>query len=665
MIQSVIGKVNKIRLAKSNYLLPIYEAIANSLDSLESVSLRNKKITIQIIRDENQIIINNENSLKPIKGFIVSDNGIGFDSINYKSFNTGDSILKAKKGGKGVGRFSWLKAFEYVSIESKYKEKEKFYHRMFDFVCSESGIEDHSVEESKDEEHYTKITFNSYKTKYKKICPKETKVIANRIIEHFLEYFISDNCPEITLYDEERIILNHYFKNEIKIEIEKDDIKLKESNLRVNFLKIFSSVYKKNQINLTALKRVVKSFDIKNFLPDLSHKIESFEGDFYYVLYVSSEYLDKNVNDLRTDFNIPKNSTPNDIDYKEIICEEDILNSCINLIEIKLTETLKPIRDKKISEIKDYITGIAPQYKFIINNYEDDLINIDPAKIKNKNLLNIELFKVKQKRQLEMNEIINNILEETIPKEDYDDIFNKYSNLITEIGRCDLAEYVTHRKSIIELFEANLYKIDESYSNEEIIHNMLFPMRKTSNNIPLENQNLWMIDERLTFNKFLASDKPFCSQKEILDSSSRLEPDIISYFNNKLVYSDNVETCNTIIIIEFKKPGRESYTDNEDPVKQILNYVRAIQSGKIKIADSRVINCTENTQFYGYIICDPCDKISKFAEDNDLFPTTDNLGFVGYKARKKTWIEIITFDKLLKDAKARNKILFDKLFVKN
>ena len=48
---------------------------------------------------------------KPIRGFIVSDNGEGFHDENIRSFRTLDSEYKAKLGGRGVGRLLWLKAF--------------------------------------------------------------------------------------------------------------------------------------------------------------------------------------------------------------------------------------------------------------------------------------------------------------------------------------------------------------------------------------------------------------------------------------------------------------------------------------------------------------------------------------------------------------------------
>jgi hypothetical protein len=49
-----------------------------------------------------------EDGLAPIEGFIVVDNGIGFDEKNYNSFLTSDSSWKIARGSKGIGRFLWF-----------------------------------------------------------------------------------------------------------------------------------------------------------------------------------------------------------------------------------------------------------------------------------------------------------------------------------------------------------------------------------------------------------------------------------------------------------------------------------------------------------------------------------------------------------------------------
>lgn len=50
------------------------------------------------------------------------------------------------------------------------------------------------------------------------------------------------------------------------------------------------------------------------------------------------------------------------------------------------------------------------------------------------------------------------------------------------------------------------------------------------------------------------------------------------------------------------------------------------------------------------------------AENASLMMTPDREGYFGYNQTRGAYIEVISYDKLVKDAKQRNQILFDKLF---
>jgi len=62
-------------------------------------------------------------------------------------------------------------------------------------------------------------------------------------------------------------------------------------------------------------------------------------------------------------------------------------------------------------------------------------------------------------------------------------------------------------------------------------------------------------------------------------------------------------------------------------------------------------------------MCDLVPQIRKLAENADLAKTPDNMGYFGYNKSLATYVEIISFDKLVQDSKKRNKILFDKLLI--
>lgn len=55
-------------------------------------------------------------------------------------------------------------------------------------------------------------------------------------------------------------------------------------------------------------------------------------------------------------------------------------------------------------------------------------------------------------------------------------------------------------------------------------------------------------------------------------------------------------------------------------------------------------------------------KVEEDAANAGLNRTPDGEGFFGFNAPRGAYIEVISYTKLLKDAKQRNEVLFDKLF---
>src|SRR3546814_11616723 len=82
-----------------------------------------------------------------------------------------------------------------------------------------------------------------------------------------------------------------------------------------------------------------------------------------------------------------------------------------------------------------------------------------------------------------------------------------------------LAQYIQHRKIILEFLERaiNVREGEKNFPLEKVVHQLVFPMQHTSDEIEYSQQNLWMIDERLTFHSFISSDK----RKQSLRSEER------------------------------------------------------------------------------------------------------------------------------------------------
>jgi hypothetical protein len=74
------------------------------------------------------------------------------------------------------------------------------------------------------------------------------------------------------------------------------------------------------------------------------------------------------------------------------------------------------------------------------------------------------------------------------------------------------------------------------------------------------------------------------------------------------------------------------------------------------------IKVSNETPIYIYIVADRCDKIDEFAlKDFSLTSSPDGEGYLGFHKGYNVYIEVISFRKLIEDAKMRNKIFFKKL----
>ena len=96
------GRIKNFALPKNKPLLPLFEAIVNSIYAIEErqkIESFQGKIDIHIIRVPQEVLEGVDKSINEITGFVISDNGVGFDDNNMKSFLQSDSTYRADKGG--------------------------------------------------------------------------------------------------------------------------------------------------------------------------------------------------------------------------------------------------------------------------------------------------------------------------------------------------------------------------------------------------------------------------------------------------------------------------------------------------------------------------------------------------------------------------------------
>lgn len=653
------GLVELHTLPTSEPLLPLYEAIVNSIQSINQSGISDGVIRICIERDNNPSLF--ETWETDIENIVIQDNGSGFNEDNFKSFNTYATDFKKMLGCKGVGRMIWLKAFTSVEIESYYEEHGIFYYRKFTFD-STNAVSNEIKEQVNITNNTTTIRLNGLRSKNKCNTPKKLTTIARDILNHCFIYFVLGKAPSITVSDgSDTISINSLFGEIGKENIVTECFKIENCDFQLIHFKNYNPNAGNHSLNLCANDRRVSSANLQTVLNGVNSKFYSQDGDFVYNGYITSKYLDENVNRERTAFNIEESQKS----FLGNITKSEILEEATKLILNFLSEDLIVYNDNKRSKIENFVYNRYPRYRLLLARFAECINNILLSDDEEK--LELELFKQEQLYKLHLKEEgkdLQRIIKENKNSKDIVKRTTEYAEKLSEMGKSSLAEYIVHRKSVLDLLENNLKYQDpdgNTYAYEESVHQLVFPMQQTSDDIDYTSHNLWLIDEKLSYHYYLASDKKIKSMSPI-QSDSNNEPDI-AIFDSPFAFTDeNEQPFRNITIIEFKRPGRKNYTQDENPIQQVIEYMDDIIGGKIKTKDGLVIDGNENVRFFCYILCDVNDKIKLLAKQNDFKKTPDNIGYYNYLSNYNAYIEILPYNKMVQDSKKRNKILFDKLF---
>jgi len=666
MITDVAGRVKNVNLPASRPLLPLLEAISNSIDAIQDAGVQDGYITIDIIREENSLFGQSEKAserqLGEIIGFEIRDNGIGFDEVNFAEFGKADTTYKASRGGKGVGRFSWLAAFETAEIESVFSLEGNTKLRKFRFCMKDTGINDHTISDSPGAKRETIVRLNNFREKYRTNCPRTLAVIAAFIVEEFLNIFIGHACPVITLREKsssEKIQLDLFYEKEMMANAEVEELKLKNSSFSILHVRLYSKHIPEHRLYFCARGQVVIKEKMSG-IPNLIRRFEDAQGrEFVYAAYVNSSLLDEVANADRTGFVLSE-------DINEINIEEITMGDIRKAIRAHCQEYLAPytkvVSERKRARVQNFIEKDGAMYRPIMRHLESALDTIAPDATDAE--LDMALYEGYHKLQTCLRMERNDLLKAITEDEEFENFrkrMNSFFEIITEINRSDLARYVCHRKEIIEFLKMQLgIKSSGKYRTEDRIHNIIFPVGKTSDQICFEDHNLWLIDERLAFHVFLSSDRPI-KQAKLLANESGEEPDIM-VFDKAVAFSETADVPFTsITIIEFKRPQRNEYSETENPFTQIAKYIDHIRDGRAKHADGRSLPVPPTLPFYCYIICDMTPKLKDWARYFELSETPDALGFFGYKKNFNAYCEVISYSKLVSDAEKRSKAFFVKL----
>lgn len=480
-------------------------------------------------------------------------------------------------------------------------------------------------------------------------------------------FFDDKTLPLITLKEDDEsndIILNDYVKsgNDIEQIIDNKELVIssKRSNKKYTFNVNVYKIYYSNLVSklcLTAHHREVSDVAIHNYIPEFKEQLFEVTGgqtkNFSVLVCVIGQYLDENVSTERDSFEFSKeNDALHDLSQNEIEREAAIVaKTCF-------IESMDNRFKEKKQKVIDYVNEIAPWHKTLIDDI--DLENM-PMGISEEELemrFQKTKFEKEQKTRIALKEIISKQDGNEDNPETIEEQVREILQAVSETGKNDLAHYVCTRKKVLDLFD-NLRKRTEAGKAhlECEVHNLIFPMVSNDRQTEYNNHNLWLLDERLVFTQYIASDK-------VISKVEHEEPDLAIFFKERMFYrnGDNVITS-PVTIFEFKRPKRTNYPDEENPITQACRYAKKILEGKYEMPEGlEPIKIDQHcTPVYIYIVCDIVSKIKEFADNASLTLSPDGEGYFGYIKAYNAYVEIMSYRKLVDDAKMRNKIFFKKL----
>lgn len=641
-------------LSKDNGIMAVYEAIINAIQAIEEADDDNGKIVVNIIADS-QADATGENLATLIKDIEVVDNGIGFNDRNFQSFDKLDSDYKKDKGCHGIGRLMYLKVFEYVTLISVYEENGDFFERKihFDFD-NEAKIEQTVITEKT--QTGTVLKLHKLRKDYQSKFPKKITTISQYILEHFYAYFFSTTPPNIVVnFGNSSQLLTELYDKEALHNTQDDYFELKGHRFDVTHVRKRHKTVDPKIHFLADYRQVLEQ---KTNIRGLTKNLSDENGTFCYACYVSSSYLDKNANGERGGFALPKESDALSL----ILSLSEITARIEECIASYLSSELNSQITEKVSDVKNHIKEYSPEYSLLLTKLDDNKFYTE---IDVNDKPKVDLFLHSLQYDIERETIAKGQkLRSQIKDDDFNEKISRYMQDIEDVQKMDLASYVCHRKVVIDTLSDLLDQ--QSSTQEADFHNLIF---KQHTETP-SNSNLWLINDEFMYYSGVSEaalrdltykEQPLISKHLTAEQDTYLNDRVEELKGNKrpdiLLFPDE-RKC---ILLELKDKDIRI----EDHLNQINKYAHII------------FNCSSHPidTFYGLLVGEnfrendirSANPNYKYNETLRAYVELRGEGTVvanlvdSEREDGKIFNKIIKYSDILKQARMRNGIFFEKL----
>lgn len=642
-------------------LQPLFEAVSNSAYAIEdrlkeNVSNGNLAIRVTNLSDSEKIEL------------VVSDDGVGLDLERYNAFCQVDTDFKRSKGGKGVGRLFWLDAFKEITVESVYKLGAEHARRKFNFVLNNAEQVKPEFEDKLDNvaPTGTVITFRGLRTSdYADHFPKRSDTFLRYFSAHFIADFLMGKGPKISVDLDGAVTKYPSAIVDLKVgpSIKSGIFELpKYGRIEIIGFTCLSEASTgldgKHQLHLLGNGRTVETRKVDNLLGVTDLEVDG-KSDLVFHGCVSGDYLDSRVNEGRTAFN-----------FNEKILSE-IVRGCMEQVRTgMLPRQVEAYAEKRKEKYNSFVTRY-PTYGF--DDDETQLKRVPfHATTAEEFAAGLVKYQIRreEERQVALQKVIDALDLDSIPKNFSQTVVDATKD-IQASERLALAQHVVRRKLALELLEKLIKRIksregkDDEFHLEETLHSFICPIRVRGDD-PLEVKSraheLWIVDERLAFTRAFSSDKRLDAILAAGGTADR--PDLLIWdlaFGLGITDTENDDFVDTAVplssmmVVEFKRPGRRDYKKAEDQIEaQITKYLAQLKGGQIETFERGKVSVSNDCVFHCYVVA---DIVGDLVEQLSNWETTaSGRGRIRpLRGQYQGAIEVIQWQDIVNDAWMRNR----------
>jgi hypothetical protein len=408
---------------------------------------------------------------------------------------------------------------------------------------------------------------------------------------------------------------------------------------------------RKHEAHLCANQRVVESFGLVDYCDLNPEPYRNASGDnVVHQAFVSGKVLDEAVDSTRTRLDLPDGMPV--LERAGALDLQTLRQRLGAQVDEQLAEVLQAEREENFKRVQAHIQTNQPEYRHLLTHRPGALRRLRWTDEEAR--LDERLYRIQREWEADVRQRQRAVEDKLIDEQaDPDLLEEELTKVITEVneqGQANLVRYVAKRRAVLRLLR-KLISVTTGPALEERVHRVVFPLRRSADQVLYDDHNLWLVDDTLSFYEFVYSDTPL-SQIPQASSGSARRPDLLAFKTG--------DPYQHVAIVEFKRADRQ----DENPVQQLVDYAVLLRDGGAHNAQGvTMTGIPKSVRIDGYAVCTLTPKLEGLMRrgPGNMVKVPEEGRWHGSVPEENLWMEVLDFQAFIRRAEQRNRAFFVKL----